>query len=159
LTKRYLDCSKHVALYIRTRLTITVFLLAVAATLLNIQQETSLAFAAGDEDNNVLHVRKENITTDVFELVSGIFAAILCVLSLRAYTKLKIKGMLFVSVAFGIFAARTIVIETRDIYLGGGEAAVLETVLSIMFLLALVLFFVAIVQRERIKPKHPQPDM
>jgi uncharacterized membrane protein YgdD (TMEM256/DUF423 family) len=67
--------------------------------------------------------------------------------------------MLFVSVAFGIFAARTIVIETRDIYLGGGEAAVLETVLSIMFLLALVLFFVAIVQRERIKPKHPQPDM
>ena len=38
----------------------------------------------------------------------------------RAYTKLKIRGMFFVSAAFGIFAARTIAIETRDLYLGGG---------------------------------------
>ncbi|HYV52922.1 MAG TPA: hypothetical protein VE971_06460 [Candidatus Eisenbacteria bacterium] len=71
---------------------------------------------------------------------------------LRAYTKLKIRGML-VSAAFGIFAARTIAIETRDLYLGGGYSPALQ---SIMFLMALMLFFVAIVQREKIKPKHLQ---
>ena len=158
MTKKYLDSSKGDALKMGTSITITgVFLLAVAA-LLNIQQ-SSLAFAAEDEDNNLLHVRKQNTTTDIFELVSGIFAAILCVLSLRAYTKLKIKAMLFVSAAFGIFAARTIAIETRDLYVGGGESPALESILSFMFLMALVLFFIAIVQRERIKPKPPQPDI
>jgi hypothetical protein len=159
LTKKYLDSSKGVALKMRTRITITrLFLLGIAAALLIVQQ-SSLAFAAGKEDENVLHVRKENITTDIFELVSGIFAALLFVLSLRAYRKLKIKGMLFVSVAFGIFAARTLVIETRDVYLGGGESSALDSLLSIMFLMALILFFIAIIQRERIKPKHPQPDI
>jgi hypothetical protein len=67
--------------------------------------------------------------------------------------------MLFVSAAFGIFAARTIAIETRDLYLGGGDSPALESVLSIMFLMALMLFFVAIVQNEKIKPKPPQPDI
>jgi len=141
----------------RTRTTITGLLFVAVAALLNIQQ-SALALAAGDEDNNLLQVRKQNTTTDIFELVSGIFAAILCVLSLRAYTKLKIKAMLFVSAAFGIFAARTIAIETRDLYVGGGESPALESILSFMFLMALVLFFIAIVQRERIKPKPPQPD-
>ena len=93
----------------RTRTTITGLLFVAVAALLNIQQSL-LAFAAEDEDNNLLHVRKQNTTTDILELVSGIFAAILCILSLRAYTKLKIKAMLFVSAAFGIFAARTIAI-------------------------------------------------
>ena len=59
----------------------------------------------------------------------------------------------------GIFAARTIAIETRDLYLGGGYSPALQSVLSMMFLMALMLFFVAIVQREEIKPKHPQPDI
>jgi hypothetical protein len=159
LTKKYLDSSKGVALKMRTRITITgLFLLAVAATLLNIQQ-SSLAFAATEGDKNVFIVGKENITTDIFELLSGIFAAILFVLSFRAYRKLRMKAMLFVSAAFGIFAVRTLAIETRDIYLGGGESYALQSVLSIMVLIALVLFFVAIVQREKIKPKSPQPDI
>jgi hypothetical protein len=86
----------------RTRITITgLFLLVVAAALLSIQQ-SSLAFAAGEQAKNVFCVGKDDTTTDIFELLSGIFAAILFVLSLRAYRKLKIKGMLFVSVAFGI---------------------------------------------------------
>ena len=85
----------------RTRITITgLFLLAVTTALLNIQQQSSLAFAAG-EYKNLLYVGKQDRTTDIFELISGILAAILFVLSLRAYTKLKIKGMLFVSAAFG----------------------------------------------------------
>jgi len=143
----------------RSRITITgLFILVVAATLLNIQQ-SSLALATGEENKNVLYDDKENPTTDILKLVGGIFAAILFVLSLRAYRKLKIKGMLFASAAFGIFAARTIAIETRDLYLGGVESPTLETVFSFMFLMALMLFFVAIAGRERIKPKHPQPDI
>jgi prolipoprotein diacylglyceryltransferase len=107
----------------------------------------------------VFYVGKQDTTTDIFELLSGIFAAILFVLSLRAYRKLKIKGMLFVSAAFGIFAARTIVIETRDLYIGVGESSALQSVLSLMFLMAIVLFFIAILQREKIKPKPSQPGI
>ena len=159
LTEKYPDNSKGAALNMRTRITITGLLfLTVAACLLNIQQQSSLAFAA-EEDNNLLYVRKENTTIDIFELLTGIVAAILFVLSLRAYRKLKIKGMLFASAAFGIFAARTIVIETRDLYIGGGESSALQSALSIMFLMAIVLFFIAILQREKIKPKAPQPDI
>jgi len=134
----------------RRSITITgVFLLAVAA-LLNIQQ-SSLAFAAEDEDNNLLHVRKQNTTTDIFELVSGIFAAILCVSSLGVYTKPKIKGR-------SLFWPRLkympcVPLQLRlEIYTSEEESPVLESVLSILFLMALALFFVAIVQRERIKP-------
>ena len=142
-----------------TKITITgLFLLAIAAALLNIQHQSSLAFAAV-EYKNVFYVGKQDITTDIFELLSGIFAAILFVLSSRAYRKLKIKGMLFVSAAFGIFAARTIVIEIRDLYLGGGESSALQSALSFMILMAIVLFFIAIIQREKIKPKPPQPDI
>ena len=106
----------------------------------------------------MFYVGKQDITTDIFELLSGIFA-ILFVLSSRAYRKLKIKGMLFVSAAFGIFAARTIVIEIRDLYLGGGESSALQSALSFMILMAIVLFFIAIIQREKIKPKPPQQDI
>lgn len=75
LTKKSLDSSNGVALKVRTRITITgLLLLAVAAALLNIQQQSSLAFAAREEDKNVLYVCKEDITTDIFELASGIFA-------------------------------------------------------------------------------------
>src|SRR5215831_10998773 len=129
LTEKYPDNSKGAALNMRTRITITGLLfLTVATCLLNIQQQSSLAFAA-EEDNNLLKVRKENTTIDIFELLTG------------------------------IFVARTIAIETRDLYLGGVESPTLETVFSFMFLMALMLFFVAIAGRERIKPKHPQPDI
>jgi hypothetical protein len=139
------------------KITITGLFLLVAAALLNIQHQSSLAFAAGNKD--VLYLCKEDTTTDIFELLGGIFAAILFVLSIRAYRKLKIKGMLYVSAAFGIFAARTIAIETRDLYFGGGGTSALQSALSIMFLMAIVLFFIAILQREKIKPKATQPDV
>jgi hypothetical protein len=156
LNKKYLDRSNGVALKMRTRITITGLLLLAVAAALNIEQQSSLA---AREDKDLLYVCRDDTTTDIFEFAGGIFAAILFVLSLRAYTKLKIKGMLFVSAAFGIFAARTIAIETRDLYLGGGDSPALQSVLSVMFLMALMLFFVAIVQRDKIKPKHPQPDI
>ena len=74
LTKKHLGSSKCVALKMRTRITITgLFLLAVVAALLNIQQQSSLAFAAREEDKKcVLYVGKEDRTTDIFEPLSGI---------------------------------------------------------------------------------------
>ena len=61
MTKKYLDNSKGVPLNMAINITITgLFLLAVAAALLSIQPQSSLAFATR-EDSNVLHVRKENI--------------------------------------------------------------------------------------------------
>jgi hypothetical protein len=140
----------------RTRITITGLLLLAVAAALNIEQQSSLA---AREDKDVLYVCRDDTTTDIFEFAGGIFAAILFVLSLRAYTKLKIKGMLFVSAAFGIFAARTIAIETRDLIFGGGTPSGLQSSLSFMFLMAIVLFLIAIVQRQKIKPKPSQPDI
>jgi hypothetical protein len=50
LNKKYLDRSSGVALKMRTRITITgLLLLAVAAASLNIQQQSSLAFAARED--------------------------------------------------------------------------------------------------------------
>jgi len=56
-------------------------------------------------------------------------------------------------------STRTIGIEIRDLYLGGGYSPALQSALSIMFFMATVLFFIAILQREKIKPKAPQPDI
>jgi hypothetical protein len=67
--------------------------------------------------------------------------------------------MLFVSAAFGIFAARTIAIETRDLIFGEGTPSGLQSPLSIMFLMGIVLFFIAIVQRQKIKLEPPQQDI
>ena len=156
---QYPDNSSGVALNKRTRIRITGLLLLLVAAALLIIQQSSLAFATREEDKSVLSVCKDDRTTDIIEFVSGIFAAILAVLSLRAYRNLKIKGMLFVSAAFGIFATRTLVIETRDLYFGGGTPSGLQSSLSIMFLMAIMLFFIAIVQREKIKPKPPHPDI
>jgi len=69
LTKKYLDRSNGVALKMRIRIAITGLLLLVAAAALSNIQHSALAFAAGEEDNNLLHVRNESITTDIFELV------------------------------------------------------------------------------------------
>ena len=56
LIKKYLDSSKGVALKMRTRITITgLLLLAVADPLSDIQQQSSLAFAAGEDNKNMLY--------------------------------------------------------------------------------------------------------
>ena len=66
LIKKYLDSSKGVALKTRSRMTITgLFILVVAATLLNIQQ-SSLALATREESK--MNIRSGNIV-----LTKGIF--------------------------------------------------------------------------------------
>lgn len=156
LNRKFPDNYNGIFIKIRTSIPIIgLFLLIVmAAALLNIQQQSSLAFAATD-NKNVYGVGGGDIS-DIFELVSGIIAAILSFLSLKAYRKLKIKGMVFVSAAFGIFAVRTIAIEISDLYVGGVQSSVPQSIFEMMIFIALVLFFVAIVQSEKILPKAPQ---
>ena len=89
---------------------------------------------------------------EVFDFGSGLFAALLCGLSLIAYMKLKLKRILFVSIAFGLFAVRTIVAHF-DLFMPEVESSIIEMTLAIMTFVALSLFFVAIVRKERVHPK------
>ena len=86
---------------------------------------------------------RENIA-EVFDFSSGLFAALLCGLSLIAYKKIKLKRILFVTIAFGLFAIRTIVSEF-DLFMPEVESSLIEMTLAIMSFVALSLFFVAIV--------------
>ena len=88
----------------------------------------------------------------LFDFVSGLFAALLCGLSLLAYKKIKLKRMLFVSIAFGLFAIHTIVAHF-DLFMPEVESSIIEMTLAIMTFVALSLFFVAIIGKERAYPK------
>lgn len=92
---------------------------------------------------------------EIFDFGTGIFAAILFALSLKAYRNLRSKKLLFVSGAFGIFAIRTIV-SRLDLFMPEIESTILELFLAVMSFAALALFFLAIVKREKIKTKYVQ---
>jgi hypothetical protein len=92
---------------------------------------------------------------EIFEFGSGIFAALLCALSLSAYKKIKLKRILYVSIAFGLIAIGTIVSHT-DIFIPEVESSIVEMVLAIMSFVALSLFFIAIVRKEKITSKARQ---
>jgi hypothetical protein len=143
LTRKSIDSRNGVFLKISA-----LFLLAVAAILLNMQS----SFASA------VYIQRGNIS-DAFDLGSGIFAAVLFALSLVAYRKLRIEGLLYVSAAFAIFAVRTIVVESSDLFQVQLESSVLELVLTMMIFIALALFFVAVVQRQKIRTKSPQPEI
>ena len=56
---------------------------------------------------------------ELFDFGSGIFAALLCALSLAAYKITETKRMLFVSIAFGLFAILNYCITYRPFYARG----------------------------------------
>lgn len=83
------------------------------------------------------------------DFASGIFAAFLLVISLLAYRHTKLKRLLFVSVAFGLFSFRAI-IPRLDIFLPDLDlSANIETILSITGFVILGLFFLAIVKKQK----------
>ena len=89
---------------------------------------------------------------ELFDFGSGIFAALLCGLSLVVYKKIKLKRILFVSIAFGLFAIRTIVSHI-DLFMPEVESSIIEMILAIMTFVALSLFFIAIVRKEKVFAK------
>ncbi len=73
---------------------------------------------------------------EIFDLGSGVFAAVLFVLSLIAYVSLRQKRMLYVSIAFGLFAIRTI-LSRSDLFMPEIESSLLEMMLAITSFVAL----------------------
>ena len=89
---------------------------------------------------------------EFFDLGTGIFAAILFALSLIAYKRIKSRRILYVAIAFAIFAIRAIV-SNLDLFMPEIESSSLELLLAIMGFAALGLFFLAIVRREKIRTR------
>jgi len=89
---------------------------------------------------------------EFFDLGTGIFAAILFALSLIAYKKIKSRRILYVAIAFAIFAIRVIV-SNLDLFMPEIESSSLELLLAVMGFAALGLFFLAIVRREKIRTR------
>jgi hypothetical protein len=89
---------------------------------------------------------------EFFDLGTGIFAAILFALSLIAYKRIKSRRILYVAIAFAIFAIRAIV-SNLDLFMPEIESSSLELLLAVMGFAALGLFFLAIVRREKIRTR------
>jgi hypothetical protein len=92
---------------------------------------------------------------EIFEFGSGIFAFLLFGLSLVAYKNMKMRRILFVSIAFGLFGLRTVVARL-DLFMPEIESSMVEMTLAIMSFAALSLFFIAIVRKEKVITKSNQ---
>ncbi|MDE1826640.1 MAG: hypothetical protein KGH99_04515 [Thaumarchaeota archaeon] len=81
------------------------------------------------------------------DLATGIFAAVLLVMSLLAYKRTNLKRLVFVSAAFGLYAIRAI-LPRLEILAPSVEATTIEVILSSIGFVILALFFVAIVKKR-----------
>ena len=129
-------------------ITLTCFYLVVPV-FLNSHLQNALAFTDTPDSLD------RGDIAEIFEFGSGIFAALLCALSLSAYKKIKLKRILYVSIAFGLIAIGTIVSHT-DLIIPEVESSIVEMALAIMSFVALSLFFIAIVRKEKVTTKAKQ---
>jgi hypothetical protein len=130
-------------------------LFPIAAVLLLPSMQLAVFGVAATDDNADL-LDKSNIS-DLFDIAGGVFAAILCTLSIVAYRKIKVKNMLMVSAAFGIFAIHAIV-SRLDVFIPTIESSVLELIVSILIFVSLTFFFLAIVKRFKISERKTAPQ-
>jgi hypothetical protein len=86
-------------------------------------------------------------TQEGIDLAIAIFALILLALSLSAYRKTRLKRLLIVSVAFGLFAVEVGITQLDDFVFAVGYQTDLLIVAMMEFVI-LLLFFVAIVVRD-----------
>jgi hypothetical protein len=105
-----------------------------------------------NSEEHVTDLLDKGDLAEFFDLGTGIFAAILCALSLIAYWRIKSRRILYVTIAFAIFAIRVIV-SKLDLFIPQIESSSLNLLLAIMGFAALGLFFFAIVRREKIKTR------
>jgi len=100
--------------------------------------------------NFVMQLAQDNQYADlseVFSIVVGFFAILLLIISLRAYRRTRMKRMLLVSSAFGLFAVKTFAYHL-DIFIPDIESQGIEFILTALDLLILLLFFLAVVRRD-----------
>ena len=81
------------------------------------------------------------------DFATGIFAAVLLVMSLLAYKRTNLTRLVFVSAAFGLYAFRAI-LPRLEIILPSVEANMIDIMLSSIGFIILALFFVAIVKKR-----------
>jgi hypothetical protein len=81
------------------------------------------------------------------DFATGIFAAVLLVISLLAYKRTNLTRLLFVSAAFGLYAFRAI-LPRLEIVLPSVQATTVDTILSSIGFAILALFFIAIVKKR-----------
>lgn len=130
---------------------ILMVVIALLSVILAIFINTNLPYAYALDDDDPDALDKGDVA-EIFDFGSGIFAAILFVLSLIAYRKVKLKKILFVAIAFGLFAVHTI-LSRLDLFMPDIESSLLELMLAITSFIALSLFFLAIVRRDKVVRK------
>jgi hypothetical protein len=86
-------------------------------------------------------------TQEGVDLAIAIFALILLALSLSAYRKTRLKRLLVVSAAFGLFAVEVGLAQLDDFVFAVGYQTDL-LIVAVMEFVILLLFFVAIVVRD-----------
>jgi hypothetical protein len=125
-----------------------VVIISLSSIPLNIQKVFASGAQFPDNDTN----DKLDYISDLFVFGSGVFAGILCALSVNAYRNLKTNRLLLVSIAFAIFSVN-VMISKLEVFGVTIESSKLDLVLAILTFAALALFFMAIVRRDRLKPK------
>ena len=93
-------------------------------------------------------------TAELLDIGSGIFALVLFTLSLTAYRNLKLKNLLFVSAAFGMFAIHAIVSGLHFI-IPEIEGSVIELFTALISFVSLAFFFFALVKKVRTTTTSP----
>jgi hypothetical protein len=134
-----------------------IVLLALDGSLFTVFATLSSNMQSIPSSNNNVDVLLDRASmAELFDIGSGIFALILCALSLRAYRNLKSTRMLFVSAAFGMFAVHAIA-SRLDVLIPAIESSVLELIVSIISFVTLAFFFLAIVTKSKMKAKTRTP--
>jgi hypothetical protein len=116
------------------------------------QSVLAISSLRNNYEESVTDLLDKGDLAEFFDLGTGIFAAILFALSLIAYKRIKSRRILYVAIAFAIFAIRVIV-SNLDLFMPEIESSSLELLLAVMGFAALGLFFLAIVRREKIRTR------
>jgi len=116
------------------------------------QSVLAISYLRNDYEEPIADLLDKGDLAEFFDLGTGIFAAILFALSLIAYKRIKSRRILYVAIAFAIFAIRVIV-SNLDLFMPEIESSSLELLLAVMGFAALGLFFFAIVRREKIRTR------
>jgi len=86
-------------------------------------------------------------TQEALDVSIAVFALVLLALSLSAYRKTRMRRLLLVSGAFGLFAVEVLVRQLDDFVFNVGFQTA-QIVVAVMEFIILLLFFLAIVVRD-----------
>ncbi len=88
------------------------------------------------------------LTQNLISFLIGVFSILLLLLSISSYRKTGIKNILYASGAFGLFAIR-LFIEVLEENYNIWDSIIVGFVTSSLTLAILVLFFLAIIKRNK----------